>query len=195
MTLMKRPLPRTDRPLTTSNCMEESSPLSAEQAIFVDANVFFALGAPSNPRYQAFRREIKRANAVLKLPRRVVGELGGRKAVPIRTALDEEWIEIVDAPPIRDADAVNASDIARRTMAAETGRPEHEIEKTDTILAGIVIQSLKETDAKRAVVITDDKTAKKGIETAITAQGYEDSIVVLSRFDIIDDDPGSIRVL
>lgn len=175
--------------------MTNTSPLSAEHAIFVDANVFFAIGASSNPKYQAFRREVTRANTILKLPQRVVGELGGRKAAPIQTALDDGWVEIVDAPPIRDADAVNASDIARRTMAAATGRPEHEIEKPDTILAGLAIQYLQATDHERVIVITDDKPAKAGIETAIHAQGYEDSIVVLSRFDIIDDDPGSVRVL
>jgi hypothetical protein len=146
-----------------------ASPLSAEQTIFVDANVFFAIGSTLNSKYQAFRREIKRADAVLKLPRRVVGELGGRKATPIQTALDDGWVEIVEAPPIRDADAVNASDIARRTMAATTDRPEHEIEKTDTILAGLTIQYLRETDHDCVIVITDDIPAKLGIETAIHA--------------------------
>lgn len=148
-----------------------TSPLSADQAIFVDANVFFAIGSTLNPKYQAFRREVMRVNAVLKLPRRVVGELGGRKATPIQTALDDGWVEIVEAPPIRDADAVNASDIARRTMAATTGRPEHEIEKTDTILAGLAIQYLRATAHDRIIVITDDIPAKEGIETAIHAPG------------------------
>lgn len=175
--------------------MTESSPLSSDHDIFIDANVFFAIGAPSNAKYQAFRREATRANVILKLPRRVVGELGGRKAERVRTALEDGWAEIVDAPPIRDADAVNASDIARRTMADETGRPEHEIEKTDTILAGLAIQYLRETENTKVAVITDDKPAKRGIETAIQAQGYDDSITVLSRFDIIGDDPGSVRVL
>jgi hypothetical protein len=80
-------------------------------------------------------------------------------------------------------------------MAASTGCPEHEIEKTDTILAGLAIQYLRETDHDRVIVITDDIPAKTGIETAIRAQGYDDSIAILSRFDIIDDDPGSMRVL
>jgi esterase/lipase superfamily enzyme len=181
--------------LTTSDRMANSSPLSPDQDIFVDANVFFAIGAPSNAKYQAFRREVTRADVVLKLPRRVVGELGGRKAEPVRTALEDGWVEVVDAPPIRDADAVTASDIARRTMAETTGRPEHQIEKTDTILAGLAIQYLRDTENRSVVVITDDVPAKRGIETAVQAQGYEDSVTVLSRFDVIGDDPGSMRVL
>jgi len=40
---------------------------------------------------------------------------------------------------------VTASDIARRVIANETGQPEHEVEKTDTILAGLVIQYLRRT--------------------------------------------------
>lgn len=172
-----------------------TSPLSADQAILVDANVFYAIGAPSNPKYQAFRRETKHANAVLKLPERVLKELGRRDQPRIQTALDGGWIEIVETPPVRDGDAVNASDIARRTMAAATGSPEHEIEKTDTIIAGIAIQYLREVEYERVTVITDDKTAKEGIETAFYAQGYDDSIAVLSRFDIIDDAPDSVRLI
>lgn len=74
-------------------------------------------------------------------------------------------------------------------------RPEHEIEKTDTILAGLTIQYLRDTENRSVVVISDDVPAKRGIETAVQAQGYEDSVTVLSRFDIIGDDPGSVRVL
>lgn len=103
--------------------MADSSPLASDQDIFVDINMFFAIGALSNMEYQAFCREVARANVILKLPRRVVGELDERKAERVRTALEDGWVEIIDAPPIRDANAVNASDIARRTMADKPDAP------------------------------------------------------------------------
>jgi hypothetical protein len=176
--------------------MERDTPLSAEQDVIVDANVFFAIGRPSNPQYARFRSEIQNAGVVCKLPRRVVGELGGPEMDRVRTALDEGWAEIIDAPSPTDGDAVAASDIARRTIANETGHAEHEVEKTDTILAGLAIQYVRDRSATSVIVLTDDTPARKGIENAVTAQGYTDTISVYGLADIIGDDSGdSMRLI
>lgn len=169
--------------------MGQSSPLSSDVPVIVDANVFFAIGRPSNSKYGRFRREVQSAGVVLKLPRRVVGELGGPETNRIQQALDEEWAEIIDAPSPQDADAVTASDITRRVIASETGQAEHEVEKTDTILAGLAIQYLRDTSATNATVLTDDIPAKQGIETAINDLGYEDAVAIYGLSDIIGDDP------
>ena len=169
--------------------MSRSSPLSADVSVIVDANVFFAIGRPSNPKYERFRREVRQAGVVLRLPRRVVGEVGGPETDRIQRALDEGWADIVDAPSPQDADAVTASDIARRVIANETGQPEHEVEKTDTILAGLVVQYLRNTGSMEVVVLTDDIPASHGIETAIDELGYGDAIGVYGLSDIIGDDP------
>lgn len=168
--------------------MSRSSPLSPDVPVIVDANVFFAIGRPSNPKYGRFRREVRTAGVVLQLPRRVVGELGGPETDRIQRALDEEWAEVVDAPSPQDADAITASDIARRVIANKTGQPEHEVEKTDTILAGLVVQYLRDTGVTDVVVLTDDIPAKRGIETAVNELGYEDAIGVYGLSDIIADD-------
>ena len=105
--------------------MERPSPRSCE--------------ARSSPQYQWFRRAVQHADVVCKLPRRVIGELGGAKTDRVRTALDEGWAEIIDAPSPMDGDAVAANDIARRTIANEADRAEHEAEKTDAMLAGLAI--------------------------------------------------------
>jgi hypothetical protein len=135
--------------------MSRSSPLSADVSVIVDANVFFAIGRPSNPKYERFRYEVRTAGVVLQLPRCVIGELGGPETGRIRRALNEGWAEIVDAPSPQDADAITASDIARRVIANETGQPEHKVEKTDTILAGLVVQYLRGTETTDVVVLTD----------------------------------------
>lgn len=176
--------------------MDRDTPLSAETDVLVDANVFFAIGRPSNPRYDRFRRAVQNAGVVLNLPRRVIGELGGEETDRVRTALDEGWAEIIDAPSPTDGDAVAASDIARRTIANETGQDEHEVETTDTILAGLAIQYVRDHSTMGVIVLTDDKPAQKGIANAVTAQGYSDAISVYGLADIIGDDPGdSMRLI
>lgn len=168
--------------------MNRSSPLLPDVPVIIDANVFFAIGRPSNSKYERFRREVRTAGVVLQLPRRVVGELGGPETDRIQYALDEGWAEIVDAPSPQDADAITASDIARRVIANETGQPEHEVEKTDTVLAGLVIQYLRDRGSTAVVVLTDDIAAKRGIEIAIDELGYEDAIGVYGLSDVIGDD-------
>lgn len=169
--------------------MGRSSPLSTANAILFDANVLFAIGGPQNAKYRSFRREVRRAGVVLKLPQRVVAELGGTGSDRIQTALDEGWVEIVDAPSLRDADAINASDIARRTIANADDKPEHEVEKADTILAGLAIQYLADRATGGVTVLTGDTGAQRGIEAAIRTHGYEDSITIYNLYDILGDDP------
>lgn len=176
--------------------MGSDAPLSADQDVLVDANIFYAIGHPSNPQYSRFRSAVQNAGVVCKLPRRVIGELGGSETDRVRTALDEGWAEIIDAPSPTDGDAVAASDIARRTIANETDQAEHEVEKTDAILAGLAIQYVRDRSTAGVVVLTDDKPAKKGIENAVRAQGYTDAITVYGLADIIGDDPDdSMRLI
>jgi hypothetical protein len=176
--------------------MDRDTPLSPEADVLVDANVFIAIGHPTNPQYKRFRQAVQAADVVLKLPHRVIGEIGGPETDRVRRALDEGWAEVIDAPAPTDGDAVAASDIARRTIANETGRPEHEIEKADAILAGLAIQYLRDRSTTGVIVLTDDKPARKGIERAVGAQGYIDAISVYGVADIIGDDPGdSLRLI
>lgn len=176
--------------------MGSDAPLSTDQDVLVDANIFYAIGHPSNPQYQRFRSAVQNAGVVCKLPRRVIGELGGPETDRVQTALDEGWAEITDAPSPTDGDAVAASDIARRTIANETDQAEHEVEKTDAILAGLAIQYVRDRKTAGVIVLTDDKPARKGIENAVRAQGYTDAITVYGLSDIIGDDPGdSMRLI
>ena len=69
--------------------MDRDSPLSAEKDVIVDANIFIAIGDPSNPQFSQFRRAVQEADVMLKLPQRVIGELGGRDTTRVQAALDE----------------------------------------------------------------------------------------------------------
>lgn len=176
--------------------MGRSSPLSGGNHVLVDTNIFIAVGDDSNPRFRQFRRAVREAGVVLKLPRRVVDELGGYETNRVQTALDEGWAEIIEAPEPTDGDAVAASDIARRTIANTAGKPEHEVEKTDTILAGLAIQYVRDGSASGVIVLTDDKPAREGIRNAVSSQGYAGTIGVYGLADIIGDgSTGSVRLI
>ena len=133
--------------------MGADAPLATNEDVLVDTNIFYALGHPPNARYDRLRQEVQRVGVVLKLPQRVVGELGGPENTRVRTAIEEGWAEIIEAPDPTDGDAVAASDIARRTIANETDQAEHEVEKTDTILAGLVIQYVRDRAPTTVVVL------------------------------------------
>lgn len=107
----------------------------------------------------------------------------------IQTVLADGWIEIIDAPPLQDADAVRASDIARRVIANESEKAKHEIAKADTILAGLTIQYVRNSTQTGVIVLTGDTGAQRCIEAAIRDQGYENSIKIYNLYDIIGDDP------
>lgn len=176
--------------------MDSDSPLATGGDVLVDANIFYALGHPPSSQYDRFRHEVRIAGVALKLPRRVVGELGGPENDRVRTAIEEGWAEIIDAPKPTDGAAVVASDIARRTIANQTGQAEHEVEKTDTILAGLAIQYVRDRAPATVIVLTDDQPARMGVKNAVTAQGYTDSISVYGLADILGDDPGdSLRLI
>lgn len=175
--------------------MSEASLLAGADLVLVDTNVFVALGQPSNPAYQQFRRVIRRAEIVVRLPQRVVGELGGPETKPVQQALEEGWAEIVDAPAITDGDAMQASDIPRRTIASLTDQPDHDVEKADTIFAGLAVQYLREQAVSDVVVLTDDASARQGIETAVHEQGYTNGVSVYGVTDILGEDPGDSLTL
>ena len=111
-----------------------------------------------------------------------------RKPAVFATRSTKGGPKLLTPPSPQDADAITASDIARRVIANETGQSEHEVEKTDTILAGLVVQYLRGTETTDVVVLTDDIPANHGIETAVDELSYGDAIDVYGLSDIIDDD-------
>jgi hypothetical protein len=79
-------------------------------------------------------------------------------------------------------------DFTRRDIANQTGTDEHEVEKTDTVFAGLAIEYLKQHAAESVVVLTDDRVAATAIQRAVAQEGYDESITVLRRSDVIGDE-------
>lgn len=175
--------------------MSGSDTLPTGATVLVDTNVFFAIGGPSNEKYRRFRDAIRAAEASCRLPQRVVEELGGPETDRIETALSTGWVEIAEPPDRTDSDVVTATDVARRTIANETDRPEHDIEKADAALAGLAVQFAQRRTAP-VVVVTNDIPARAGVEHGVTASGYDETVDVCGVDAVIGDDTDDpVRVL
>lgn len=176
--------------------MSGPSLLTDGDIVLVDTNIFLALGKPPNQKYARFKRAVQAAEVVVTIPQRVAGELGGPETKPIRQALDDGWAELVTAPDPADGDPMQASDIARRAIANQTGQPEHDVEKADTIFASLAVQYLRTQDIATVVILTDDNPAREAIKTALRTLGYENAVSAYGVEDILDEyGDGSMRLI
>ena len=108
--------------------MGRDTPLSADQDVLVDANIFYAIGRPSNPQYQRFRSAVQHAGVVCKLPRRVIGELGGSETdrdlalqVASEMAAVADDLAAVHREPSLGPDTVYREDVDRSELDAPDG--------------------------------------------------------------------------
>lgn len=168
---------------------------SPETIALVDTNLFVAVGDPSNQKFQALREYVRSCNATLKVPRRVEQELSTMHLVDrVETAVEEGWAERIDPPSPTHTDAVDAMDFVRREIARQTGKDEHEVEKADTVFAGLAVEILQRRDGTVAV-LTDDRVAADAIETAVAKQGYGSSTAVFTRDDLLGDGDDDLRII
>jgi predicted nucleic acid-binding protein len=172
----------------------ESNELGPEDVVLVDTNLFVSVGGVDHPKFRKLREFAERRQLTLQVPRRVKQELSTMHiADRVERAVDEGWAELIDPPSPTDPDAVTAMDFVRREIARQTGKEEHRVEKADTVFAGLAIELLREGNP-RVAVLTDDRIAAAAIERAVEEQGHGESILVLRRDDVIDDD-GDFRVI
>lgn len=141
--------------------------LSSSHINLLDSNALISAGRPSNTKYRQFRRETLVTGVTLFIPKRVETEVRiGEIDASLDTAVDEGWIEIVESPSLTHGDAMNASDIAQRTIASMSpAKEENDIEKADVILAGLEVEYLKREDMGNDVtVITADILPRRGLQ-------------------------------
>ena len=160
----------------------ESDELGPEDAILVDTNLFVAVGGVNHPKFQKLREFAERRQLTLLVPQRVKQELSTMHIA-----------DRVERASTTDPDAVAAMDFVRREIARQTGKEEHRGEKADTVFAGLAIELLREGNP-RVAILTDDRIAAAAIERAVEQQGYDESVLVLRRDDIVDGD-GDVHVI
>jgi predicted nucleic acid-binding protein len=164
-----------------------SEPVPGDTVV-VDTNVLVAVGGPDNAKYQALRSFAIERDVKLLVPERVVAELHTMRAADrVEYAVEEGWATVVEPPEPTHTDAVAAMDYVRREIARRSGKDEHEVEKADTVLAGLAIEYLHRGDGT-VFVVTDDRVAAAAIRGAVSSRGYDEGVSVLTRNDVVDDD-------
>jgi hypothetical protein len=80
----------------------------------------------------------------------------------VESAVDDGWADVVAPPSPTDSDAVAAMDSVLREIARRSPKDEHEVEKADTVLAGLAIEYLNRRE-NQVFVLTDDTVAAEAI--------------------------------
>lgn len=145
--------------------MDSETETPNHSSAIIDSSVLFAIGGPDNEKYQAFEQFVTSRGITVTIPEQVAKELGESPNAyeyqrdRLRAAQDAGWItpgridfskpgvsEVVDNPRKRMAN-LSAEDVT-----------EDQIEKADTILAGIAYQYIK-SEASYVTVFVSDRRA------------------------------------
>lgn len=147
-----------------------------------DTGIFWAIGKPPNPRFEALRDIItNHPESVLQLPRPIYRELGGDpERVPalsgsdyVDTGLREGWIEIAD--PIDDRPPVSeAIRDAERVMQQEIAHPKTAVLDEDLSLIGLAVQLFDRAESIHVNLFTTDEPLRKAAVAVIQYYGYYD---------------------
>jgi hypothetical protein len=150
----------------------------------IDSSVLFAMGGPSNVKYQAFERFVTRRDIEVRIPDHVAEELGespdaySYQRDRLQAAQNSGWLEcgIVD---FSNPDVSNVVDRTRTRMdrLSDDDVTEDEIEKADTVLAGLAYQyATGESD--HVAVLVSDTLAEQAIGDVLDASGVGDRVTV-----------------
>ncbi|MFB6177013.1 MAG: hypothetical protein ABEI99_07715 [Halobaculum sp.] len=168
----------------------DDSELRPDRVTLLDANTLVSAGRPTDPKFQKLRRARRTAETTLLLPEQIAAEIRPTSVrVSLDRAVESGWIEVVETPPISRTDATRARDIARRQIASRSpDKTEDDVETADCTLAGLAVElPVTEQPAGGLTVLTADRAAREGVESAVSALGYEATITTISLFDVIDD--------
>ena len=164
--------------------------IPSDSIAIIDSSVLFAMGGPSNNKYQALERFVRRENIAVKIPDQVAKELGESPAQyeyqrdRLRAAQDAGWL---DRGQI-DFTIPNVSKIVDKTRTrmaklAASDVSEDDIEKTDTILAGLAYQyAMEKQDVS---VLVSDRLAQRSITDVLSSTAMSEYIVVVEGRELL----------
>lgn len=157
----------------------------------VDAGVFIACGRQQNTKYTALAHFVQQNEITFIIPQRVYEELGGSPErstpgqTPINSAIDSGWVTVAESLDYTNPTVATVMDNVRSYIAHASNRPEDQIEKADTALAGVAVQLLEQANIPFVYVVTTDTDAGNGVVKAIEMNGFPDQIEVIDGFDLI----------
>lgn len=151
----------------------------------IDSSVLFAIGGPDNEKYQAFQQFVTQHELTVYMPSQVAEELGEAPDAytfhrdRLRAAHESGWLERGNVD--YESPAVSrAIDRTRKRMLnlSADDVSEDDIEKADTVLAGLVYQHASTTDS-HVTVFVSDSVAQQAIQDVLSAMEVGDRVLVL----------------
>lgn len=136
------------------------------------------------------KRAVTEHNIVLLIPQRVYEELTPEHLPydqpPVDEAIDDGWVQVVDAIEYANPVVSSTMDLVRRYIAAASEKSEHEVEQADAEVGGAAATLLENETAESIAVYTNDKAAFRGIERALSEHGYKNRVQFVKAFEFFD---------
>ncbi|MUV89069.1 hypothetical protein GJ629_03440 [Halapricum sp. CBA1109] len=159
--------------------------LPSDSLAIVDTSVIYAMGGPSNEKYQAFEKYVTRRNISVRIPDHVAEELGESPDAyhyqrdRLRSAQDAGWLERAEVD-FTDPDVSDAIDRTRERIYSLSADDvtEDEIETTDAVLAGLAYQYATKKTGHVAILVSDT-LAEQAIADVLAAMGVGEEISVI----------------
>jgi len=151
----------------------------------VDTSVLYAMGGPSNAKYQAFEEYVTRRNIAVRIPDHVAEELGESPEAyryqrdRLRSAQDAGWLQRAEVD-FTDPDVSDAIDRTRERIYSLSADDvtEDEVETTDAVLAGLAYQYATGQEDHVAILVSDS-LAEQAIEDVLAAIGVREETAVI----------------
>lgn len=159
--------------------------IPSKSMAIIDSSVLFAMGGPANEKYQAFEQFVTRRDITVKIPEQVAEELGespnayAYQRDRLRAAQEAGWLERgrIDFSNPRVSDAVDRTRKRMLNLSADDVT-EDEIEKTDTVLAGLAYQYAT-SGATHVTIFVSDRIAEQAIDDVLAAMGVGEQTTVI----------------
>lgn len=166
--------------------------LPRDSLAILDSSVLIAMGGPSTGKYQAFEQHVTRRNIAVRIPGHVADELGESPDAytyqrdRLRAAQDAGWLERaeVDFSNPCVSETVDRTRTRMVNLSADD-IAEDDIEKTDTVLAGLAYQYAT-GDASHVTVLVSDTIAEQAIKDVLAAMDARDETTVLEGRTFLD---------
>lgn len=151
----------------------------------IDSSVLFAMGGPDNEKYQAFQRFVTKRELTVYIPSQVAEELGEAPDAyafhrdRLRAAQEAGWLERGDVD-YQKPDISRAIDRTRKRIRNRSAEDvnEDDIEKADTVLAGLAYQYASKIHV-HVTVFVSDLVAQRAIGDVLSAMDVDDRVLVI----------------
>jgi len=151
----------------------------------IDTSVLFAMGGPSNDKYQAFEEYVTRRDIAVRIPDHVAEELGESPEAyryqrdRLRSAQDAGWLERAEVD-FTDSGVSSAIDRTRERIYSLSADDvtEDDIETTDAVLAGLAYQYATK-GPRHVAVLVSDILAEQAIDDVLRSMDPPDEIDVV----------------